>query len=356
MADPPGGGQRRVGGDDAAELDHPAQPILAAREQGPAGGRAGKADRARIAAEVDGSSRFARTLVDEANRRQAVGIEIALAALRQQGDAGQLGLELQQVPAARRPPADLAGAANDTAPQFVAQGRRSGQERSGRSAAPSRRSRGSSPPARSAARPGPPSSFPRPGRNPPLRCPARRLRQSPTRAPTRAEGRRARQAAPPARPSSGVPAFEVSEHLLLRAAPLWLAQLGSSPASGRAAWARALGVGVATAALPSAEGGTGASRRRPGGLGFEHAHEQRRRRGGRALAGRRAAAGRPEQGEVQQHGQHAEARHRRARAPRRPGPGEETRTESGRGGQGASTAATADNVINAAPDHPEHPR
>jgi len=123
------GRQCRVGGDDPAELDHPAEAVLGSGQERPLGGRAGKADRPAVAAEVDRPRRLAGPLVDEAHRGEAVRVELAQAALRQQRDAGQAGVELQRVAVAGRPPADLAGAAKEAAAQLVAQGDRGRQHR-----------------------------------------------------------------------------------------------------------------------------------------------------------------------------------------------------------------------------------
>jgi len=67
-------------------------------------------------------------LIDEAHRIKAVDAELALAALREEGDAGQAGVELEGVAVAGRPPANLAGAAKDAAAELVAQGGGAGQQ------------------------------------------------------------------------------------------------------------------------------------------------------------------------------------------------------------------------------------
>ncbi len=125
--DPAGGGQGRIGSDDPAQLDHPAQPILGAREKGPLSGRSGKADDAGVAAEIGRPRRFPCSLIDEAYRIETVDAEFALAALRQEGDSGQAGVELEGVAVAHGPPADLAGAAEEATAKLVAKEGRPGQ-------------------------------------------------------------------------------------------------------------------------------------------------------------------------------------------------------------------------------------
>ena len=118
------GKQFGLRGHNAGELDHPAEPVLAAGHERPLGRGAGKRDAAGVADEVGGLRRAARTLVDEADRRQAIGVDRAFAGLHQQGDAGDARLEHQAIAVAAGLPADLAVAAQEATPHLVVQRRR----------------------------------------------------------------------------------------------------------------------------------------------------------------------------------------------------------------------------------------
>src|SRR5439155_6004235 len=111
----------RLGTDDGAELNHPAQAVLRTDRQGEFGARSGVGDLAAIALKVRSLHAAAQALVGVALRRDAGVVELALAGLRQQIQAGRAAFESKLVVLAGQPPDELAAAADEAAPQVVAQ-------------------------------------------------------------------------------------------------------------------------------------------------------------------------------------------------------------------------------------------
>ncbi len=121
--------QRRLGGEHGRELDHPAQPVLAAARERDLRARAGEADPAGLALEVGREHAAPRPRVGVADRGEARAVESAVARLRQGGPALDAALEAQAVGLGLGPPAQLGRAVGGADPQREAQRRRRGHSR-----------------------------------------------------------------------------------------------------------------------------------------------------------------------------------------------------------------------------------
>ncbi len=120
----PGAAAAAVGGDDAAELQQPAEPVPRSRQHRGFAARAAEGDVPAIASKVRRAALAAATQPDKALGLHAVRVDRAGAGPGRRSVAGQRGLQRQRVSPVRRLPVQVGLSGRRTLPRRVVQGHR----------------------------------------------------------------------------------------------------------------------------------------------------------------------------------------------------------------------------------------